>query len=56
MSFDELAQRLSPLGAVVPIGERQYADLVAECRQIDHASDVSRLIALSCPLATASKP
>jgi 2-methylcitrate dehydratase PrpD len=48
MSFDELAKRLSPIGAVVPIGEQQYADLVAECRQIDHASDVSRLIALTC--------
>jgi 2-methylcitrate dehydratase PrpD len=50
MSFDELAQRLSPIGAVVPIGERQYADLVAECRQIDQAKDVTRLIELTCPL------
>jgi len=49
MSFDELAKRLSPIGAVVPVGERQYADLVAECRQIDHAADVARLIALTCP-------
>jgi 2-methylcitrate dehydratase PrpD len=49
MSFDELAKRLSPIGAVVPVGERQYADLVAECRQIDHAGDVGRLIALTCP-------
>jgi 2-methylcitrate dehydratase PrpD len=49
MSFDELAKRLSPIGAVVPLGERQYADLVAECRQIDHAADVARLIALTCP-------
>src|SRR5215467_1824674 len=48
MSFDELAKRLAPIGAVVPIGEQQYAELVAECRQIDHASDVSRLIALTC--------
>ena len=30
-------------------GERKYADLVAECRQIDHAADVARLIALTCP-------
>jgi hypothetical protein len=49
MSFDELAKRLSPIGAVVPVGARQYADLVAECRQIDHAADVARLIALTCP-------
>jgi 2-methylcitrate dehydratase PrpD len=49
MSFDELAKRLSPIGAVVPVGEQQYADLVAECRQIDHATDVSTLIALTCP-------
>jgi 2-methylcitrate dehydratase PrpD len=50
MSFDELAKRLSPIGAVVPIGERQYADLVAECRQIDQAKGVTRLIELTCPL------
>jgi hypothetical protein len=34
---------------VVPVGERQIADLVAGCRQIDHAADVTRLIALTCP-------
>jgi 2-methylcitrate dehydratase PrpD len=49
MSFDELAKRLAPIGAVVPVGERQYADLVAECRQMDQAKDVSRLIALTLP-------
>lgn len=49
MSFDQLAKRLSPIGAVVPIGEQQYAELVAECRQLDHARDDSRLIALTCP-------
>ena len=49
MSFDQLAKRLSPIGAVVPVGEQQYAELVAECRQMDHARDVSRLIALTCP-------
>ena len=48
MSFDELAKRLSPIGAVVPVGEQQYADLVAECRQIDHARDVRRLIERTC--------
>jgi 2-methylcitrate dehydratase PrpD len=48
MSFDQLAKRLSPIGAAVSIGEHQYADLVAECRQIDQARDVSRLIALTC--------
>jgi 2-methylcitrate dehydratase PrpD len=48
MSFEELAKRLSPIGAVVPVGEQQYADLVAECRQINHAKDVGRLIALTC--------
>lgn len=48
MTFDQLAQRLSPIGAVVPIGKQQYAELVAECRQIDRARDVCRLIALTC--------
>src|SRR5262249_19656372 len=46
MSFDQLAQRLAPIAAVVPIGEPQYVDLVAECRQMDRATDVARLIAL----------
>jgi 2-methylcitrate dehydratase PrpD len=49
MSFDELAKRLSPIGAVVPVGELQYAELVAECRQMDHARDMGRLIELTCP-------
>jgi 2-methylcitrate dehydratase PrpD len=49
MSFDQLAKRLSPIGAVASIGERQYADLVAECRQMDRAMEVGRLIALTCP-------
>jgi len=48
MPFEQLAQRLSSVGGVAPIGERQYSDLVNECRQIDQASDISRLIALSC--------
>jgi len=48
MNFDQLAERLSPIGTVVPIGEQQYAELVAECRQIDQAKDVTRLIALTC--------
>ena len=48
MTFDQLVQRLSPIAAAVPIGKQQYAELVAECRQIDHAEDVSRLIALTC--------
>jgi 2-methylcitrate dehydratase PrpD len=49
MNFDQLAKRLAPIGAVVPVGEPQYAELVAECRQLDHAGDVGRLIALTCP-------
>jgi hypothetical protein len=48
MTFDQLAQRLSPIRAVVPIGEQQYVELVAECRQIDQAGDVCKLIALTC--------
>ena len=48
-TFDELAQRLSPIGDAVPIGKQQYADLVSECRLIDAAKDISRLIALTCP-------
>jgi hypothetical protein len=49
LTFDELAQRLSPIGDVAPIGKQQYADLVGECRQIDQAKDISKLIALTCP-------
>jgi hypothetical protein len=48
MTFDQLVQRLSPIAGVVPIGKQQYAELVAECRQIDHARDVRRMIALTC--------
>ena len=48
-TFDELAQRLLPIGDAVPIGKQQYADLVSECRQIDQAKDISKLIALTCP-------
>jgi hypothetical protein len=48
-TFDELAQRLSPISDVVPIGKQQYADLVSECRQIEQAKDISKLIALTCP-------
>ena len=49
LTFDELAQRLSPIGDVAPIGKQQYADLVSESRQIDQTKDVSKLIALTCP-------
>ena len=49
MTFDELAQRLAPIGTVAAIGEKQYAELVTECRQIDDAKDIVRLIALTCP-------
>lgn len=49
MTFDQLAQRLAPIGEVAAIGQRQYAEMVAECRQIDHARDISRLISLTSP-------
>jgi MmgE/PrpD N-terminal domain len=49
LTFEELAQRLSPISEVVPIGARQYAELVAECRQLDNAADLGKLIALTCP-------
>jgi len=49
MTFDELAQRLAPIGAMAAIGEKQYAELIATCRQIDDAKDIRRLIALSIP-------
>lgn len=48
-TFDQLTQRLGPIGEVVPIGKQQYSDLVTECRQIDQAKDISKLIALTCP-------
>ena len=52
MTFAQLAQRLSPIGAVSPIGEQQYAALVTECGQIDQVGDLTRLIALTCPTRT----
>ncbi len=48
-TFDELAEKLAPIGSVARIGEKQYAELVAACRQLDDASDITRLIALTCP-------
>jgi hypothetical protein len=48
MPFDQLAQRLSQIGAVAAICMDQYAELVAECRGIDQAVDVRRLIELTC--------
>jgi hypothetical protein len=49
MTFDELAQRLAPICAMAAIGEKQYAELIAICRQIDDAKDIRRLIALTIP-------
>ena len=49
MPFDRLAERLAPIGAASPVGERQYGELVAECRRLDQARDVTRLIALTSP-------
>ena len=49
LTFDQLAQRLSPIGAVVPTGRQQYEALVAECRRLDQLKDVGNLIALTCP-------
>ena len=52
MPFDQLAQRLSPIGAVAPIGKDQFAELIQACSAIDQASDLLSLIALTClPLA-----
>lgn len=49
MPFEQLAQRLAPIGSVAPIGESQYADMVGECGRLEQAADVSRLIALTVP-------
>jgi hypothetical protein len=51
MDFDELAARLAPLAQVVPIGALQYNELVQECRKLDEAHDVERLIGLTCRAA-----
>jgi 2-methylcitrate dehydratase PrpD len=48
MTFDQLAQRLSAIGDVVAIAKQQYEEMVVECRQLDHARDVDRLISLTC--------
>lgn len=49
LTFDELAQRLAPIGDVAAIGAGQYRELVAACRQLDGASEIGRVIALTCP-------
>ena len=49
LPFDQLAERLAPIGTVAPIGRETYAELVAECRQIDRAQGVARLLTLSSP-------
>lgn len=49
MTFDELAQRLTAVGTVAAIGERQYGDLVAACRQLEDAAAIGELIALTWP-------
>ena len=49
MTFDELATRLAPIGTVAAIGATQYAELVAACRQLAAATDIGKLIALTCP-------
>ena len=49
LTFEELARRLAPIGDVASIGKQQYGELAAACRQIDEATDISRLIALTCP-------
>lgn len=48
MTFEQLAQRLAPIGDVAPIGGAQFGDLVEECRHLDRAKDVAPLIALTC--------
>ena len=54
LTFDQLADRLSPIGDVAAIGPQQYRDLVRECREIDGAADISCLIALTCPSPAAT--
>jgi hypothetical protein len=57
MTFGQLAHSLAPIGAVAPIGKHQYEELIAECRRIDQARDVHRLIALACrPVLSGRSP
>ena len=53
LTFDQLAARLAPIGDAVPIGKAQYAELIAACRGLDDASDIKRLVSLTCPQAPA---
>ncbi len=46
--FETLAQRLLPVGDIVPTGPAQYAELVSECRGLGSAARLDRLIALAC--------
>jgi hypothetical protein len=46
--FETLAQRLLPVGEIVPTGPAQYAELVSECRSLGRATKLDRLIALAC--------
>ena len=47
VEFDALASKLAPLGPKLPIGAEGYADLAAECKRLDQAANVQRLIALT---------
>jgi hypothetical protein len=47
LEFDALASKLAPLGPKLPIGAKGYAELAAECKHLDQAANVQRLIALT---------
>jgi hypothetical protein len=42
-TFDELAQKLSPLGEILPVGIEGYARLVDECSRVHEAADLAAL-------------
>ncbi len=46
LEFDALASKLAPLGPKLPIGAKGYADLATECKHLDQAANVQRLISL----------
>lgn len=47
MDYDTLAGRLAPLGPGMPIGAEGYRRLTEACRGLDHAPDLSGLVALT---------
>lgn len=47
LDFSTLADRLAPLGDIVPIGAQRYAELTDTCRRLQDEASIERLVALT---------